>query len=44
MPKGLLEKEILTKFVSKDPNAPKQKEIGVIKIYKDGREEIKNIY
>ena len=33
-----------TKFVSQDPNAPKQKEIGVIKIYKDGREEIKNIY
>lgn len=30
--------------MSQDPNAPKQKEIGVIKIYKDGREEIKNIY
>ena len=33
-----------TKFVSQDPNAPKQKEIGIIKIYKDGREEIKNLY
>ena len=33
-----------TKFVSQDPNAPKHKEIGIIKIYKDGREEIKNLY